>query len=239
MKKALLAIKILIDVAMTVIFILLMGYHLFENLTHEWLGVSVFILFLAHNALNYRWYLNLFKGKYTAVRILQTTINILLWAFMLCNIASALMVSMNVFAFLGILGGMTGRRLHLLATIWTFILISFHFGLHWQMFMGLSKRIIKVKGTAAVVIKWIARVALIAIAAYGLVVFIQRELWNEMFLLVEFKFMDFDESPLKFIADYAALLVLFVAIGYYIKFGLQKLSARKKAKNKTNQIKED
>lgn len=49
-------IKIAVDVAMFVLFLLLMEYHLLPDVAHEWLGISVFILFIAHNALNYKWY---------------------------------------------------------------------------------------------------------------------------------------------------------------------------------------
>ena len=54
-------IKIAVDVAMFVLFLLLMEYHLLPEATHEWLGIAVFILFIAHNALNYKWYAVLFK----------------------------------------------------------------------------------------------------------------------------------------------------------------------------------
>ena len=66
----LLSVKIAVDVAMAVLFLLLMGYHLFENFQHEWIGASVFVLFIAHNVLNWRWYKNLFKGRYNTARIL-------------------------------------------------------------------------------------------------------------------------------------------------------------------------
>ena len=59
-----------------------------------------------------------------------------------------------------------------------------------------------------------------------------------MFLLVEFKFMDYGEPTIKFFAEYLAILGLFAAIGYYVKYSLQKISAhrikkRKKAKEET------
>ena len=38
-----------------------------------------------------------------------------------------------------------------------------------------------------------------------------------MFLLTEFKFFDFDESPLHFFTDFAAISVLFTAAGFYLK----------------------
>ena len=71
-------IKIAVDAVMFVLFLLLMEYHLLPKDVHEWLGISVFVLFIAHNALNYKWYAVLFKGKYTALRIVQTVVNFLL-----------------------------------------------------------------------------------------------------------------------------------------------------------------
>ena len=71
-------IKITVDAAMFVLFLLLMEYHLLPSVAHEWLGISVFVLFIAHNALNYKWYAVLFKGKYTAIRIVQTVVDFLL-----------------------------------------------------------------------------------------------------------------------------------------------------------------
>ena len=223
----LLSVKIAVDVAMAVLFLLLMGYHLFENFQHEWIGASVFVLFIAHNVLNWRWYKNLFKGRYNTARILQTTVNFQLWVVMLCNIASAFMLSRDVFHFLGLMNGSVGRRLHMVSTVWTFLLLSVHLGLHWQMFIGIAKKIVKPNRTAAVILKWIFRIIAFALCCYGSVVFAQREIYNEMFLLVEFKFMDFDEPKWKFFIDYFALMSLFVCIGYYLKKMLTEITSVK------------
>lgn len=40
------------------------------------------MLFLLHNILNYKWYAGLFEGKYNFYRIIHTTVNFLLLAFM-------------------------------------------------------------------------------------------------------------------------------------------------------------
>ena len=226
-KKIELSVKIAVDVAMIALFLLLMGYHLFENVSHEWFGASVFVLFLLHNALNWRWYKNLFDGKYTAVRIFQTIVNFLLWITMLLNIASAVMLSRNVFLFLGLSNGSVGRKMHLAATIWAFLLISVHFGMHFQTFIGMAKKAFRPSEQHAVVIGWISRALLLAVCVYGIIVFIRRELYNDMFLLVEFKFMDFGESKAKFFVDYLALFTLFSAVGYYIKKWLAFLTTKR------------
>ena len=115
-------IRITVDAGMYILFLLLMGYHLFENLHHEILGATVFVLFFIHNGLNWRWYKNLFKGKYTLSRSLQTGCNLLLCTAMLCTIAAALMLSRDVFYFLNLTNSGLGRKLHMVATVWTFLL---------------------------------------------------------------------------------------------------------------------
>ena len=229
-KATFLAVKIIVDFAMTVLFLMLMGYHLFENFQHEWMGASVFILFLAHNALNWKWYKNLFKGKYGAVRVLQTVVNALLWVVMICNIASALMLSRDGFYEWGLMNAGIGRRLHMISTVWTFLLISFHLGLHWQIFIGMAKKIAKPSVKAALILKWVFRAVALTICICGIVSFVGRRLWNEMFLLVEFKFMDYSESPVKFFAEHLAVLGLFTAIGHYVKSGLQRLTSHEPEK---------
>lgn len=103
-------IKIAVDVAMLVLFLLLMEYHLLPDVVHEWLGISVFVLFVAHNALNYKWYAVLFKGKYSAMRIIHTVLNFLLMIMMLLCMISALFVSKEVFAGLNLQAGMFEER---------------------------------------------------------------------------------------------------------------------------------
>jgi hypothetical protein len=70
------------------------------------LGVGLIILFIIHNILNWEWYKRLFKGKYSALRIIHTTINIFLVAEMLGLMISGVMLSRTVFAFLDLNGGL-------------------------------------------------------------------------------------------------------------------------------------
>ena len=61
-------VKISIDIAMYLIFVALMQEHLWSDGLHEWLGITMFALFIAHTILNFGWYQSLFKGKYTPPR---------------------------------------------------------------------------------------------------------------------------------------------------------------------------
>ena len=61
--------KIVVDAAMTVILLLLMAYERIGQAAHEWMGAGCFLLFLLHHLLNRGWHKNLFRGKYTSLRV--------------------------------------------------------------------------------------------------------------------------------------------------------------------------
>ena len=48
--KARQILKIITDIAMTVILLLLMAYSLVGEALHEWLGIGMFLLFILHHA---------------------------------------------------------------------------------------------------------------------------------------------------------------------------------------------
>ena len=86
----------------------------------------------------------------------------------------------------------------MVATVWTFLLESLHLGFHWEAIQKSVTKKITLPATLAIVTKWFFRAVLLAVCLYGLFAFRSRNLCNEMFLLTEFKFMDFEEPPQPF-----------------------------------------
>ncbi|MDE6387068.1 MAG: DUF4405 domain-containing protein [Lachnospiraceae bacterium] len=126
-------LKMPIDLLMTVVLLLLMAYQVTGEKYHEWLGVSMFLLFIIHNILNIYWYKNIFKGKYRFLHIARTVINLAVFIAMLCLTYSGIVMSRYVFADLPINSGMAlARILHLSGSYWGFALMSIHLGLHWS-----------------------------------------------------------------------------------------------------------
>ena len=76
-------IQNLIDIIMAALLPVLMGYSLLGEDVHEWVGIVMFVLFLFHNGLNWKWHKNLFHGKYSGMRLLGTAVNILIFLLML------------------------------------------------------------------------------------------------------------------------------------------------------------
>lgn len=207
MKKS---IKILIDVTMTILFMIQMAYHITGNALHEWLGMLLFGLFVLHHLLNLRWHQNLFKGKYPPIRVLMLTLDAALFVSMLGMMISGIMLSREVFGFLHLRAGMFGRRLHMVSTAWGYLLMAAHIGLHWGQVVAAMRR-----RTAGRIPKWLPTAAAAVLSAYGVIAFYRRGLWRYLFLLVEYAFFDYGERPILFFADYAAILILFAALGYY------------------------
>lgn len=175
-------LKWTLDVLMTIALLFLMGYQFWGEASHEWIGAGMFVLFIGHQVCNLNWYKNLFRGKYTPMRIFQTLINLLTLAAMLMQIYSGIILSRHVFAFLPIQGGMAlARRMHILGSYWGFLFMSLHLGLHWGMILNVAAKIGnrgKAGGNKFSVVSFLAG---LAAAAYGLVVFIKR---NSAFILI-------------------------------------------------------
>ena len=132
-------IRMVIDSAMALVSLVMIGGNYFFPWTgiHEILGVSLFVLWGTHVALNRRWYVSLLKGAYRPFRIMQTIINCGILVCALFLMISGIMLSQHVFAFLGIgFGANFARIAHMLASHWYFLFMSLHIGLH----AGMSAR---------------------------------------------------------------------------------------------------
>lgn len=223
-------IKMGIDVLMTALLLCLMAYQITGQVLHEWFGAGMLVLFIAHNILNIMWYGNLFKGKYRLLRIIQTTFNFSVLISMLCLGYSGIVMSRYVFAALPISGPMaTARRMHMVASYWGFVLMSFHLGMHWGMVTGMFRRLLKGRTLPGKKLSdisvWVLRLVVVLIAGYGLLCFIRKDIVSYMFLKNEFVFFDFEQSKLSVILEYAVMMGFWVFAGFSITKGVGKLSA--------------
>ena len=220
--------KIIIDSFMTVSLMALMGRQFWGDVAHEWIGTGMFVLFIAHHVLNLNWYKTMFKGKYTPYRILQLIIDVLVFAAMIGLMGSGIMLSQHVFAFFPISGGTSfARILHMLASYWGFVLMALHLGLHWNIVIGIARKATKTTQSLPIRTTLLGIVG-IAIAVYGLYVFMNRELPSYMFLQTLFAFLDYDESKILFYLDYLAMMGFFIWIAHTIAKLPRKRSARKR-----------
>ncbi|MCR5622475.1 MAG: DUF4405 domain-containing protein [Treponema sp.] len=212
-----------IDIAMTVLSIILMGgaYLFPADIVHVILGVALFVLWAVHIVLNRRWYGTVFKGKYNTRRVLQTVINC---GILMCTIfllISGIILSNHVFTFLGIETGLGfARTAHLLASHWYYMFMSLHIGMHVAMFAG------KMKVPREGIISIILRILFILLFIYGIYAFIIRGIWRYLVLQQQFFFLNLERGYALFTLDYISIIVLFATGVQY----LNKLLQRRKDK---------
>ena len=220
-------VKICVDAAMTLGMLFLMGYHLWGDTAHEWVGAGMFVLFILHHILNWRWWAGICKGRYTAVRTLQTMLDLLTLAAMLGLMVSGVILSSKVFAFLHIRGHMAfARRLHMAASYWGFLLMAAHLGLHWGMLLGMARKAGQTRLSGKPVSS-LPKAAGVVAALCGVVAMVKRDLATYLFLRSEFVFLDFSESKLLFYLDYLSIMGTFIFLSHFAAKLLRKHKARK------------
>lgn len=208
-------IKLAVDILMTMALLFLMGYHLWGEALHEWVGAGMLLLFIAHHILNGYWCRTLFRGKYNTLRILTLCTNLLMLVSMLAQIYSGIVMSRYVFDFLPSIGGMSlARRFHILGAYWGYIFMSLHLGLHWNMILGMFRKAAGIKNKSRIrgVVVFIAG---LIIAGYGVRAFISRDFSTYLLFRSEFVFLDYSESKILFVIDYLALMGLWIFIAHY------------------------
>lgn len=219
-------VKIAVDIAMTAVLLLLMTYELIGQVSHELLGIIMFVLFILHHILNNRWTKNLIKGKYTTLRTLQTVLVVLVLISMAGSIFSGVMLSRHIFSFLPFGNGLSfARNLHMLSVYWGFVFMSLHLGFHWNMIMGMAKRLTK---KPSVMRTWMLRIIALIIAGYGVYAFVKRDIGSYLLLQNQFAFFDFEEPIVQFLLDYIAVMGLFTAIVHYTSGIIRKCKETKK-----------
>ena len=193
---------------MTVLYFVLMGYHFTGRTIHEYLGFLIFVFFILHNIMNINWYKNLPKGKYSLNRALNTFINTLLFICMFGLIISGILFNKSVVEFFNI-GDIKvlNKKLHIICSYWGFILISVHLGMHWGIFINMSKKFMNVKKQICIIIG-------LLIAIYGIVSFIERGFYIKMFLMA--KVPSIKEPAIFFFINHVAVMGLFIFITYYL-----------------------
>lgn len=221
-----LRLKIAVDAAMTLALLFLMGYQLWGEAAHEWVGVGMFVLFVWHQLLNIGWYKGIFRGKYTPFRIFRLALNIAAFASMLGLMASGIMLSNHAFAFLDIRRGLSVARMaHMVASYWGFVLMALHLGAHWGMFIALGRKFFRIEGSSRArgAVPFLAGAAA---ALYGVSAFLKRDLAIYMFARTQFVFLDFGEAPLLFYLDYIAMIAACIFLAHYSKRLLSEPGAR-------------
>ena len=191
----------IIDILMTVALMLLMSKQITGQAGHEYTGIIMFALFLLHQYLNRKWYSSLFKGRYSLLRSFSALVTLSLLVSFVITALSGIIIS-EEFLFLNV-DALTSsaRTAHLCCSYLSFVLMGVHLGLHWGMIAGRIKS------------QW-PGIAGSAFAGWGLYVFMNMRLYEYIFLINEFAFIDYDKNPALALAENIAMMAFWTLAGY-------------------------
>lgn len=219
-------IRLMVDVAMTVLLPMLMAYSLIGETLHEVIGSVIFALFIIHHVLNRKWYGALFKGKYNARRIFQTALDMFLLVFMLLQPISGILMSKHLYTFLPTLPiSAQARSIHMMLAYWGFCLMCIHAGTH----LASTMKMLFMKGK-----KIFAAVCVVVfcVSAYGCTAYIKRGFPGYMSGRTMFAFFDYSEPRVFFFLDHLAIMILFMVVGCLVTYGLGRIDTNRKAGEK-------
>ena len=206
-------LRIVIDSGMVLLLPLLMAYSLVGETAHEYFGIGMFLLFIGHHILNIAWWKHIFHGKYTPLRVLGTAVNLTLAMIMLALPISGMMLSRHVFRFLHFRGTSVARTVHLLASYWGLLLMSFHAGMHGNVMMGTIRKNANPRQLSKIKI-WSLRIIVVLLAICGILAFVKNEVSSYLFLRTQFVFIDFSQPVFLVLIDYLLIIYLFMLVGY-------------------------
>ena len=214
-------IKTVVNILMTLLLMVVMAYHYTGRMWHEITGTAMFVLFIAHNLLNLRWYKSLGIGRYNAVRVLMTVMNWLLVADVALLMFSGISMSFHVFSFIKLPVDLSwARTVHMITSYLGFLLMSFHIGLHaGGVFNKIFNKIkdLSVKQKAARFLRALFVLLTVFCCFYGIYALKERNFHGYISGSVMFAYFDYSESPVRFFLDYAAIMFLMVMSAFLLQ----------------------
>ena len=208
------ATRVVVDVLLAVDLIFVMATALVEEAPHEYLGILLIVLAVAHTVLNRRWFTVLNKGRWSALRVLQALVMAALIACAVGQVASAVVLSKHALWFLpAISGAAWARSVHMICSYWMFVLAFAHAGLQLRSLLARTGVLRNAKPAAL----WVARAIWAAIAIAGVVSFVQLGFPDYLLARVQFAAADYATPVPLLAAQYATVAVMIAGLFHYIR----------------------
>ncbi|MBQ3940022.1 MAG: SUMF1/EgtB/PvdO family nonheme iron enzyme [Oscillospiraceae bacterium] len=209
-------VKRTVDIALTVLLLLLMAFQVTGDTLHEWLGIAMTVLLTVHHILNRKWYGALLKGRYSPCRTVLTAVNTLLLAAIAMTALSGMSMSGHAVPFLyGMIPVMTARKLHLAMSYWSFLLMGVHIGLHLN---AMTAR----PGSKG---RTVFAAILAGISGIGLRYILKNGIIRHLLFRTHFAFLDYDTAKWQILLQNLAMLLFFVLTGFALAGITQKSRA--------------
>jgi uncharacterized membrane protein len=169
---------------------------------------------IVHNALNGKWYKNIFKGAYNLRRGAMTAVNLLLAFAFVTLIVTGMLHSRTVLAFLRLPGDMRIRQLHTTTAYWCLPLGGAHLGLNWRIIVNAFRKMAKISGENRTR-KMVMHILVLAVVAFGVWSSFDRDMFSKLFLGFSFDYWPEERSAALFFAVNLSIMGVYVFAVYY------------------------
>ncbi|WP_419144724.1 DUF4405 domain-containing protein [Klebsiella oxytoca] len=201
---------------MTILLLVLMGFHLHGEIIHEWAGIIFTLLIILHLYLNRHRLWSLPPKIPLTMRIVNRAINAVTFVVILTAIISGMMLSRHILLDLPFHNPANWvRKVHMTSVHWGMLILALHIGLHWKMLAIFFCRILNISDSARfanVIMPGIFSI----IALLGLYWLLNQDYLDYLLMKVDFSFFDYDESALLFYLRYSSIVVLFSLITRFL-----------------------
>jgi Na+/proline symporter len=196
--------------------LLLLGfaYWWLGNVVHEIAGTAMFLLLIAHNLFNRRWYGSVARTRREPRSIFNVGVTFALLIAMLALLFTSVLISNALSPFLPPWGGFTVRQLHTLAAHWVLVIVAIHLGLRWPMLMGVARNLFRIRQPSALRTLVLRMIAL-GVALHGVWSAAVLGLGGKLSMQMTLDWWNFEESVLGFFVHCAAVAGLAMVLAYY------------------------
>ena len=210
-------IKRVVDAAMTAVLLCLMAYQVTGEAAHEWCGIAMTALVIAHQVLNRRWYGALLRGKYNAYRTATTALDLTLLLSIALTAFCGMSMSGHAVPFLyGIAPISFVRQTHLSVSHWSFVLMGLHLGFHIP---AMTAKLDKRAKTALTTV-------FVCAAGVGLYLFLRSGMADYMMFRVPFAFLDYDKAAWLVFLENLLMLLLWAFLGAELSLFLRGIGGK-------------
>lgn len=207
--------RLLVPVGMAALLLLSLAYWWLDNIPHEIFGTAIFVLVAWHIAINRSWFRNLFRGRYDGRRVFTVLLHVFLIVNMAALLATSVVISRSVLAFLPLPNIIYLREIHWLSAYWVMIVVGIHLGLHWVRVMAVLRSMLGLS-RGSVLRAWTLRAAALASAGFGLWSFWVLGVWGKLTFTYSLDFWDFTASVTPFFGHWAGVLALPAIVTHYV-----------------------
>lgn len=211
--------RLVLDFLAVSLLLAALAYNWLDNATHEIIGTAMFLLLVAHNIFNRRWYGTITKARREARGMITRgmitkVINFSLLLTMLTLLITGMIISQTVFSFLPLASNFTARQVHTLVAYLALLIAAVHLGLHWSLIMDVVRGRLGIT-TPSSRRTYVLRALAVIIAAYGVHSLFAVNAGSKLFMQVTMEFWDFQNSTPAFFVHHFAIVGLGASVAHY------------------------